>query len=314
MGEAGERVRELPAGVQRWWKVLKDTHESFDHHGGMTQSAALAFYTMSSIAQLLIVVVAVAGLVFGEDAVRGRIVEQLGHLMGTAQAETLQGILQRAHRSSKGAAAIVGVVTLLLGASAVFVQLQDCLNRIWEVKPREGSFVSRLVRKRMPSFALVLGIGFLLLVSLLLSAALTAFEGMIRRHLTLPFGALSIANGLFSFATIALLFAMIYRILPDARIEWRDVATGAVITSALFSIGKWLIGFYLGRTAVASPFGAAGSLVVILLWIYYTSAILLIGGEFTRAYTRTLTRHRVVPEAGAEKARDPLPAGTEIAR
>jgi membrane protein len=265
----------------------------------MTQSAALAFYTMFSMAPLLVVVVAVAGAVFGEDAVRGRIVEQLGQMMGEAQAATLQALVQKAHREATGVAALIGLGTLLLGASAVFVHVQDCLNRMWEVKPREGPLITRLLKKRVASFALILGIGFLLLVSLTLSAALTALEGTIRRHVSLPFPLLEAINVIVSFGSVALLFALIYRVLPDARIAWQDVVIGALVTSALFSIGKWGIGLYLGRTAVASPFGAAGSLVVILLWIYYTSAILLVGGEFTRAYTRVFTPHRVVPEPGA---------------
>jgi len=203
-------------------------------------------------------------------------------------------------------AAIVGIVTLLLGASAVFVHVQDCLNRIWEVKPREGPVIGRLVKKRVASFALILGIGFLLLVSLTLSAALAGLEGYLKRHVPLPFGLLEVVNLLLSFFTIALLFALIYRVLPDAKIDWQAVVIGALATSAFFSIGKWAIGLYLGRTAVASPFGAAGSLVVILLWIYYASAILLVGGEFTRVYTREFVRRRVVPEAGAVP--DPQPA------
>jgi len=293
-------------GTERWWRVLRGTHESFQRHGGMTQSAALAFYTIFSMAPLLVVVVAVAGLVFGPDAVRGRIVEQFGQLMGKAQAETLQSVLQKASPRASGVAAVLGLVTLFLGATAVFVQVQDCLNRIWDVKPREGPALRMLIKKRMASFALVVGIGFLLLVSLTLSAALAALEGWLRRHVALPFFVLEGANVLFSFFTIALLFALIYRVLPDAKIGWQDVAIGAVATSALFSAGKTLIGLYLGRTAVASPFGAAGSLVVILLWIYYTSAILLIGGEFTRAYTQAFVHRRIVPEPGAVS--DPQPA------
>jgi membrane protein len=268
----------------------------------MTQSAALAFYTIFSMAPLLVVVVAVAGFAFGEDAVRGRIVDQFGQLMGHAQAETLQSVLKKADRHASGIAAVIGLVTLLVGASAVFVHVQDCLNRIWDVKPATGLAIGRLLKKRLASFALVLGIGFLLLVSLTLSAALAGFEGWLKQHVALPFGVLDATNVLVSFFTVALLFALIYRVLPDARIGWDDVATGALTTSALFAIGKSAIGFYLGKTAVASPFGAAGSLVVILMWIYYTSAILLIGGELTRAYTREFVHGRVVPEPGAVKA------------
>jgi membrane protein len=299
-------VQAHPA-VDRWWRVLKGTHESFQWHGGMTQSAALAYYTIFSIAPLLVVVVAVAGLVFGEAAVRGRIVEQFGQLMGKAQAETLQHLLQKTSSArASGIAAVLGLITLVFGATAVFVHVQDCLNRIWEVKPREGPFLKLILRKRVASFALVLGIGFLLLVSLTLSAALAGLEGYIRRQVPLPFVLLEAMNVLFSFLSIALLFAMIYRVLPDAKIGWQDVGIGALATSAFFSIGKTLIGLYLGRTAVASPFGAAGSLVVILLWIYYTSAILLVGGEFTHVYTREFTHRRVLPEPGAVP--DPHPA------
>jgi membrane protein len=268
----------------------------------MTQSAALAFYTIFSMAPLLVVVVALAGFAFGEDAVRGRLVDQFGQLMGHAQAETLQSVLKKADPQTSGIAAIIGIVTLLLGASIVFVQVQDCLNRIWDVKPASGGLIQRLVKKRLMSFALILGIGFLLLVSLTLSAAIAGFEGWLDAHVSLPFGLISATNALLSFLTIALLFALIYRVLPDARIGWGDVGIGALLTSALFVVGKSLIGFYLGKTAVASPFGAAGSLVVILLWIYYTSAILLVGGELTRAYTNEFVHRRVVPEPGAVNA------------
>jgi membrane protein len=198
-------------------------------------------------------------------------------------------------------ATVVGIVTLVFGATAVFAQLQASLNRIWEVKPKEGHFLQDFIRKRLLSFAIVVAIGFVLLVSLVVSAGVEALQNYVAARFAGDAVWLEWANALLSFALFTLLFAMIYRILPDARIPWRDVGLGAVVTSILFVVGKWAIGLYLGRTAVTSAFGAAGSIIVLLLWVYYASFIVLLGAEFTRAYAKKLEKHVTPPEAGAKR-------------
>ncbi len=291
---------------QGWRAVLVETLKNWNEHDASTQSAALAFYTIFSLAPVLVVVIAVAGLLFGADAVRGQIDREFQGVMGRDTAVFIQGVLQSAARHGSGLAAVLGTATLLVGASAVFVQLQQSLNVIWAVAPRPGAALTTLLRKRLLSFALVVGLGFLLVVSLVLSAALTAFGNFLEAHLNLPINLLTVANGLISFIVVTLLFAMIYRILPDVHLSWREVWMGGAVTALLFAVGKALIGLYLGHTSTASSYGAAGSLVVVLLWVYYSSLVFLLGAEFTRVHSR---RHRSAParpEAGAVR----VPEGT----
>jgi membrane protein len=224
--------------------------------------------------------------------------------MGRAQAIAVEHILQRVSADrSTGLAGLLGFATLAFGATGVFVQLQKALNAVWDVEPKPGPLLKTLLRKRLTSFALVIALGFLLLVSLTVSAAVNAFGDWVQARLAVPPGALDAGNTLFSFAIFTILFAMIYRILPDVEIPWRDVWFGALITSLLFSVGKWAIGLYLGRTAVASPYGAAGSVIVIVLWVYYASLILLLGAEFTRVYSRHFLGSRRVASPGAHRVR-----------
>lgn len=293
--------------MARWRDVILTTFKNWFAHDSMSESAALAYYTVFSLAPVLLVVVAIAGSVFGADAVRGRIVRQFGGMMGKDQAELVQTILQKAQQEkSSGLATAVGVVTLLIGATAVFSQLQSSLNRMWEVQPKPGHFLKDFLRKRLLSFAIVVAIGFLLLVSLVVSAGVEALQNYVASRIAGEALWLEWANALLSFALFALLFAMIFRILPDAQIPWKDVWLGAVVTSILFVVGKWAIGLYLGRTAATSAFGAAGSIIVLLLWVYYASFIVLLGAEFTHAYAKRLEMHVTPPEAGAE--RKPRPA------
>jgi membrane protein len=279
--------------------VAKAAVSNWAGHGAMTQAAALAFYTVFSLAPVLLIVISVAGAVFGEDAVRGRILEQFQELIGRGAASAVQSIIQRARIEGTGLSGAVGVFTLIASATVVFAQLQSSLNAIWEVQPKEGRFIRRFLKKRLMSFALVLAIGFLLLVSLALSAGLKGFQGFVENRLGLPAGWLDLAGSVLTFAIAALLFALIYRYLPDARIAWRNVLFGAVVTALLFSIGKWAIGLYIGRSAVASPYGAAGSIILILVWVYYASTILLLGAEFTRAWSHLVLGQESVPEPGA---------------
>lgn len=285
-----------------WRKTLRELVSNWGVHRCSAQSAALAFYTIFSLAPVLVIAISLAGLAFGEEAVRGQIVEEFEGLMGHDAALLVQEVLRSSARPATGRmTTLIGVVTLLLGATAIFGQLQDALNSVWAVAPKPGAAITTLLRKRLHSFALVVGIGFLLLVSLVLSAALTGFSRYLERVLELPVDFLQIANFLVSFVLITLLFAMTYRILPDVRIAWRDVWLGSLLTSLLFVIGKTLIGLYLGRTGVASAYGAAGSLVVILLWVYYSSLIFFFGAEFTRVHSRQFRTSRAQPEEGAER-------------
>jgi membrane protein len=294
----------------RWWKTLREIVSNWGVHRCSAQSAALAFYTIFSLAPILVVVIALAGAVFGEEAVRGQIVGEFQGLMGRDAALLVQEVLKSSAKPATGRlTALIGVGTLILGATAVFGQLQDALNTVWAVAPKPGAAITTLLRKRLHSFALVVGLGFLLLVSLVLSAALSWFSSYLERVFAFPVDLLQVANFVVSFVVITLLFAMTYRILPDVRIAWRDVWLGSVLTALLFVVGKTLIGLYLGRTGVASAYGAAGSLVVILLWTYYSSLIFFFGAELTRVHSRQFRSLRQ-PEEGAVR----VPEGQAVVR
>jgi len=263
--------------------MLKDTVLSFIEDEALSRGAAIAFYTVTSVAPLLLIVIAIAGLAFGREAAQNAIVSQLSGLMGQQTAQILETAVASASSKSSGIlATLIGVITLIVTASGVFGEIQSALNAIWKAKP-EGTSVSRLIRARAASLGLVATLGFLLLVSLVVSAALTAFGNYLNS--VLPFGELilSLLNTVVSLVLISVLFAAIYKILPDRRLEWRDVAVGAVVTAILFTIGKSLIGWYIGSSAVASSFGAAGALIVLLLWVYYSAQIFLLGAEFTKS-------------------------------
>lgn len=288
---------------------MREIVSNWGVHRCSAQSAALAFYTIFSLAPILVVVIALAGMFFGAEAVRGQIFSEFQGLMGRDSALLIQEVLKSAARPSTGRLpTVIGAVTLILGATAVFGQLQDALNTVWAVAPKPGAALTTLLRKRVHSFALVVGIGFLLLVSLVLSAALSGFSGYLERVFAFPVDLLEIANFVVSFVVITLLFAMMYRILPDVRLAWRDVWLGSILTALLFMIGKTLISIYLGRTGVASAYGAAGSLVVILLWVYYSSLIFFFGAELTRVHSRQFRSLRQ-PEKGAVR----VPEGQAVA-
>lgn len=280
--------------------MLSEVFSNWTRHGASAQSAALAFYTIFSLAPVLIVVIALAGAVFGEDAVRGQIFNEFQVLMGSEAALLVQEVLKSAAQPESGRiATLLGIGTLLFGATAVFVQLQDSLNRVWGVAPKPGAVFTTLLRKRLLSFTILLGVGFLLMVSLVMSAALSVLSSRLEALLPMDIGLLQIFNFLLSFLLITLLFALIYRLLPDVRLDRRDVLLGAVATSLLFVLGKTAIGFYLGRTTVASAYGAAGSLVVVLLWVYYSSLIFFFGAELTWVYSRHQRDQQAPPEEGA---------------
>jgi membrane protein len=233
----------------------------------------------------LVLTIAIAGLAFGKDAAQAAMMAQIESLVGPQSAAAIQQMLDIAQKPSSGVlASLIAIGTLLLGASGVFAQLQDALNTVWGVEPKAGRGIWGAIKDRFFSFVAVLGTGFLLLVSLVLSAALAAFGKLFLNSLPGQETALHLANFLISFSVITLLFAMMFKLLPDAKIAWRDVWIGAGLTSLLFTIGKFLIGMYLGKADVGSAYGAAGSLVILLVWVYYSSQILLFGAEFTSVY------------------------------
>ena len=266
------------------WALVSGSVNAFIDDEALTRGAAIAFYTVTSIGPVLFIVVAIAGLVFGEDAARGAITDQLGGLMGQQGSELLQTAIQSASRRSAGLiAAAVGIGTLIITASSVFTELQQTLNVIWRAEPR-GTTMSRLIRARAASLGLVGALGFLLLVSLVISTLLSALSDYINAYLPSGHLILQTLTFLISFGLITLLFGAIYKVLPDRNIEWHDVLIGALVTAFLFTVGKLLISFYIGSTAIASSYGAAGSLIVVLLWIYYSTQIFLLGAEFTKVY------------------------------
>jgi membrane protein len=267
------------------WRLLKETVTAFIDDEALSRGAAISFYTVTSIAPLLLIVIAIAGLVFGRDAAQNAITAQLNGLMGRQSAELLQSAVASASGKSSGIiASIVGAITLLVTASGAFGEMQSALNAIWKADP-PGTTFSRLIRARAASLGLVATLGFLLIVSLVVSAMLTAFGEYANAYL--PFGkiVLSILNVVMSVLLITVLFAAIYKVLPDKHLEWRDVIFGAVATAILLTIGKSLIGWYIGSSAVASSYGAAGALIVMLLWVYYSAQIFLLGAEFTKVYS-----------------------------
>jgi membrane protein len=267
------------------WKLLSATFTKWTEDHAQRLGAALAFYTVFSLAPILLIVIAMAGLVFGQEAAEGHIIGQIQDLVGDDSAKAIQGMLAYARRPSTSLIATgVALVTLLFGATSVFAQVQDALNVIWGVETKSGRGIIQIIKDRFISFVAVLGSGFLLLVSLVLSAALAAVGHTVESVLPAPELILQAINFLLSFVVITLLFAMIYKLIPDVLNNWQDVWVGAGMTSLLFTIGKSLIGLYLGKSEVGLAYGAAGSLIVVLLWVYYASQIFLFGAEFTAVY------------------------------
>lgn len=271
--------------------LLKAAAKDFSDDDCPRMAAALAYYTVFSLPPLLVIIITVAGIVFGQQAAEGEVENQVASLVGPDAAGQVQTMIQNASQRTQGGtiATILGIVALVFGATGAFAQLQDALNRAWEVEPDpEVGGLKNFVLKRVLSLGMILGIGFLLLVSLALSALLTGAGNVIGS--LLGGGAsdvlLQVINFVLSFVVIALLFAAIYKVMPDAKIAWRDVGVGAAVTALLFVIGKFLIGLYLGNTDAGSAYGTAGSLAIILVWIYYSSMIVLFGAELTQAWAQ----------------------------
>jgi membrane protein len=275
------------------YTLFRDAAFRWSEHNAPRLGAALAFYTVLSLAPLLVILVAIGGFAFGEQAVRGEIFWQIRSMVGDDGAQLVQTLLKTAHRPETGLiAGSVGIIILFAGASAVFLELRETLNYIWggpgSNSARSDSAIRNAVRQRCFAFAIVLGIGFLLIVSITVSAVMQYFS-------ILPAPVLEAINVLVTFGSMSFLFALMYRVIPEVRVDWEDVAIGSLLTAALFAGGRYLIGLYLGKASVGSAYGAAGSLVVLLVWVYYSSQIFLYGAEFTRLYADRRVRRGLRP-------------------
>lgn len=289
------------------WSVARATVSGYFADQVPRLAAALSYYTVFSIAPLLIISTAIAGLVFGREAAQGQIVAQIAGLVGRDGATAIENLVHGASRQGSGIlATLIGFAILAIGASGAFGELQTSLNQIWGVKPKPGAGVLTILRARFLSFSMVLGTGFLLLVSLVVSAALSALGAWLGARWPEAEVALHWLSLGISFLVVAGLFALIYRFLPDVRLGWRHVMIGAAATAGMFTLGKWLIGLYIGTTATGSTYGAVGSLVVLLIWIYYSSQVFFIGAEFTKAFAAR--NHPLPPKPHAE----PRPGSTAV--
>ncbi|MBC8069234.1 MAG: YihY/virulence factor BrkB family protein [Deltaproteobacteria bacterium] len=276
-----------PSRLRTAFGLIKQTAVDWSDDDASRLAASLAYYAAISIAPLVLVVIAVAGLVFGEEAARGAIMDQIGGLVGSESAATVESMVEGANKPRTGAiATIVGVAVLLFGASGVFGELQSAMNTIWEVTPKPGGGIWRFIRTRFLSLSMVFGVAFLLIISLVVSAGLTALGGVIAGFAPGAPAVWQVVAYLVSFVIVALLFAMIFKVLPDVKVRFRDVWLGALVTAGLFQLGKFLVGIYIARADVASSYGAAGSVLVMLLWIYYSAQIFFFGAEFTQAYAK----------------------------
>jgi membrane protein len=286
---------------QKIWKVLQETIANWNKHGATTHSAALAYLSLFSLAPVLILAVAVAGWIFGVEAAQGRVQYELSRFIGPDGASFVQEIVAASSRPrTNRITTAIGLATLFLSATGALMQLQDSLNTIWEVTPKPGFFLKSLLKKRLVCLLLILGVGTVLVASLVASAFFTFLQRVLESRLEIGLAnLLGGADVVLSWVLTTLLIGMVYRILPDVRLKWRDVAWGSAVTAVLFLLGKYAIGYYLRTAAVTSPYGAAGSLVLILLWVYYSSLIFLLGAELTRVHSRRYREGRAAPEPGA---------------
>ena len=293
---------------RRFLAFLREVIDEWQRDAALTLGAALAYYTMFAMAPLLVLVIALAGLVLGRAAAQGEIVAQIGGLMGPEGAKAIEEMIVRASAPASGiTATLVSVGTMTVGASGVFGQLQSSLNHIFGVVPSTRGWIGGMLLQRLSQLGMIVAIGFLLLVSLVLSAVVAALHDMLQLHVPALAAVLPTLNFAVSFVVVTGLFAMVFKVLPDVRLAWRDVWLGAVVTAMLFTVGKSVIGFWLGRAGTTSVYGAAGSLVLVLLWIYYSAQILFLGAEFTEVYSR---RYGSRPDLPRERP-DPATPKTE---
>jgi len=296
--------RNSSVNPRQLWDIAKETAQDWLDDDAATLAAGLAYYALLSLAPLLVISISVAGWFLGAEAARGQVAGELAAIVGTQGAHAIEGVVASGKEPQRGVlSAVVGIVTLFVGASGVFGQLQASLNRIWEVKPKPDRGFWILVKERFFSFTMVLGVAFLLLVSLVLSSILSSLGTFLAD--ALPGGALlwQLLSFALSFGVITVLFALIFKVIPDAKVQWRDVWIGAAVTALLFAIGKQLLALYLGKAAVGSSYGAAGSIVALVVWVYYAAQILFMGAEFTQVQAR----HRgssIEPTPNAERVID----------
>lgn len=300
------------------FELLKDTVQEWQEDKAARLAAALAYYTVFSLAPLVIIVLGVIGFFFGQDIVGSYLIEQVQGMVGKEGADVIRSIIENASQPTTSLlATAIGIGTLLFGATGLFGQLQDALNTVWGVAPKPGRSIKGFIETRFLSLTMVLGIGFLLLVSLVLSTVLSTLNNFLSSLWTDSLIVFEVINFVLSFGVITLLFAMIYKILPDVKIHWRDVWMGAAVTAFLFSIGKFLLGYYLGNQSFGSTYGAAGSILIILLWVYYSAQILLFGAEFTQVYAKRFGSKiepdkYAVPLTGEMRARQGIPKSEAI--
>jgi membrane protein len=279
--------------IKDGFSILKTAFNGFMNDMALKYSASLAYYTIFSLAPLLLLVISLAGIFLGKDAIQGKVFTEINGFVGNDAAKQIQDMISRLEMSGKSTISIIiGVVTLIIGATTVFGEIQESINIIWQVKAKPKKAWMKLIKDRLLSGSLIISLGFLLLVSLILNGALLAVSDKLKTFLpditVLIFNAI---NLLISFVVITVLFAVIFKVLPDAKINWKDVRSGAIFTALLFMLGRLVIGFYVGMSANSSTYGAAGSLIAILLWVYYTAAILYFGAEFTKAYVDFKGKH-----------------------
>jgi membrane protein len=293
--------------------LLRDTAVEWYEDEAPRKAASLAYYTLLSTAPLVLFSIALAGIAYGEDAARGQVADQIAAVVGPQAANAVESVAQSAHKSDAGPlSSVVGILVLLFGASGVFGELQTAMNAIWGVKPKPGRGWKGVLRDRFLSFTMVLGVAFVLLVSLLVSAALAALGRFLSR--ALPGGEVvwQILNLVISLGVITGLLGLIFKVIPDVEIRWRDVWVGAAVTAVLFTLGKFLLGLYLGKSSFSSSYGAAGSLVALVVWVYYASQILFMGAEFTQVYARLFgatikPSPQAVPVEGGSKGSSAAP-------
>lgn len=283
--------------------MLKQTVQAWVDDRAPSMGASIAYYTLFSLAPLLLIVVSIAGLLFGAEAARGAIFSELEGLLGATSAQAIQSLLETVNQPSDGIlSALVGLAVMLMGATSVFAELQATLDRIWRATEPVAGGLWRLLRVRVLSFGLILGLGFLLMVSLFLSAALSALQHWWSPYFGNWLTLMQAVNLMVNFGMVTAIFAMIYKLMPRVRVDWADVWIGSVVTAALFTVGRTLIGLYISHSAVGSTFGAAGSIVVVMVWVYYSTQIFLLGAEFTWVYAHTRgSRQRPAQRAEASE-------------
>jgi membrane protein len=297
--------------VSRLYAIIKETATDWLDDKASRLAAALAYYALLSLAPLLAITIAVVGWFFGPEAARGRVAGELASVVGAQAAEGIQSVVANARSPSAGVlSAVVGAVTLFVGASGVFGELQSSLNTIWEVEPKPGRGILGALKDRFFSFTMVLGVAFLLLVSLVISSVLSALGGAFTSALPGGEALWHVVNAVFSFSVVTALFALIFKVVPDAEVKWRDVWLGALVTAALFTFGKFLLGLYLGKAAVGSSYGAAGSIIALTVWVYYAAQIFLLGAEFTQVQARR-RGHEITPSKNAVRVDDPRGKGSD---